>query len=56
MKYLYLLAFIFVYWGFYIGSFLAFLQGVDVIAYPLVIGTGFIIGAMTYEYLKEYWI
>lgn len=55
-KWLWLAVLVILFIGLYPVSFLAFSAGVDVIAFPMVLGGAAVIGAITYEYFIEYWI
>ena len=56
MKYLYLIGIVSLYPMFYIFSFLAFMQGLDIIAYPTVLGGGWAVGMLTWAFINEYYL
>lgn len=56
MKYLWLLLIVFLYPAFYMYSYMGFMQGLDVIAWPMILGGGLGVGMITWAFLKEYWL
>lgn len=56
MKYLWLIGIISLYPMFYIYSFMGFMQGLDLIAWPMILGGGWAVGMITWAYFKEYWL
>ena len=48
-----LVVYLFILVGFYMGATLAFMQGIDVIAWPMVLGGAWAIGMVGYYMLKE---
>ena len=55
-KWLWLSVLVIIFFGFYPFSFLAFSAGVDIIAFPMVIGGAVILGLLAHQYFLEYWI
>ena len=55
-KWLWLAVLVVIFSGFYVGSFLAFSAGVDIVAYPMVLGGAVVLGLLAHQYFLEYWI
>jgi hypothetical protein len=56
MKWLWLLGITVIFLSFYVFSWMAFMTGEYVIAWPMVMGGGVGIGLITLAYFREYWI
>lgn len=55
MKWIWLIAILIIIYGFYVGANIAFMAGVDIVAWPMVLVGAFVIGSVMYQYYNEFW-